>query len=145
LLWKLRHFFRLRRKSAAAKIRATDFAYIDELWHRWSPEWKDIPASETSHVKAAFAESGCLEAACGYYRALSVRLPASARVRIAVPAIAFAGEHDIIAPRQYEKVRHCFAASYEVVQVPGGHFMHREHPDVFVRELVRVVREHVRQ
>jgi hypothetical protein len=26
--------------------------------------------------------------------------------------------------------------------VPGGHFMHRQHPDEFTRELVRVVRDH---
>ena len=48
----------------------------------------------------------------------------------------------MIAPRAYEKARHCFTASYEVVQVPGGHFMHREHPDKFTTELVRVVRDH---
>jgi hypothetical protein len=28
------------------------------------------------------------------------------------------------------------------VNVPGGHFMHREHPDVFVPELVRVIQDH---
>jgi len=58
-----------------------------------------------------------------------------------VPTVAFAGEHDMIAPRVYEKARHKFEASYEVVQVPGGHFMHREHPDHFIPELVRVLRE----
>ena len=26
--------------------------------------------------------------------------------------------------------------------MPGGHFMHREHPAHFVGELVRVLREH---
>ena len=31
---------------------------------------------------------------------------------------------------------------YDVIQVPGGHFMHREHPDRVVAELVRVVCEH---
>jgi pimeloyl-ACP methyl ester carboxylesterase len=28
-----------------------------------------------------------------------------------------------------------------VVQVPGGHFMHREHPEPFRTELVRVLRD----
>ena len=37
------------------------------------------------------------------------------------------------------RIRRCFAASYEVVIMPGGHFMHREHPDVFERELLRVI------
>lgn len=142
LLWRVRHFATLRSKGAAERIRRGNLAHVDELWHRWSPAWKDIPAAETEPAKAAFREPGCLEAALGYYRALSVRVPASHRLPISVPTVSFAGEHDIIATRAYEKARHCFTGSYEVVQMPGGHFMHREHPEHFVRELVRVVREH---
>jgi pimeloyl-ACP methyl ester carboxylesterase len=140
-IWRLRHFLPLRRAGAAAKIRAGNFAYIDELWHRWSPTWRDIPASETAAVKEAFAHPGCLEAACSYYKFISPRMPPSHRVDIRVPTVCFAGEHDLVAPRAYEKARTCFTASYEVVQVPGGHFMHREHPEEFHRELVRIVRE----
>ena len=142
LAWKLRHFATLRRKSAGARLRATDFAYVDELWQRWSPSWREIPASETAAVKAAFREPGCAEAACAYYAAIGLGLPESHRRRITVPTVSFAGEHDMIAPRAYEKARHCFTSSYEVVQVPGGHFMHRQHPDEFTRELVRVVSDH---
>jgi pimeloyl-ACP methyl ester carboxylesterase len=142
LAWKIRHFMTLRRRGAAAKIRAADFAYIDELVARWSPAWHDIPAGETARVKAAFREPGCLEAACAYYAAVTPRLPAPHRLPIRVPAVSFAGEQDMIAPRAFEKARHCFEASYEVVQVPGGHFMHREHPEHFIPELVRVLRDH---
>jgi pimeloyl-ACP methyl ester carboxylesterase len=139
LLWKVRHFASLRRKNAAAMCARDNFAYIDELWRRWSPAWKDIPADETAHVKAAFREPGSLEAAVSYYRFIGVRLPKSHLVPITVPTVAIAGESDMMPPRMYEKARGCFTASYEVVQVPGGHFMHREHPDHFVPELVRVV------
>lgn len=142
LVWQGRHFFALRRKNAAARVRRDNFAEIDVLVRRWSPSWHDLPASETEYVKQAFSEPGCLEAALGYYRSFSPRLPASLRLPILVPTVAFAGEHDIISTRAYEKARHCFSASYEVVQVPGGHFMHREHPDHVIPELVRVVREH---
>lgn len=144
LLWTVRHFATLRRARAAARVQRDDFAMVDELVRRWSPAWKEVPAAETARVKAAFREPGCLEAALGYYRALRVRLPESHKMPIKVPAIAFAGEHDNISPRAYEKARHCFAASYEVVQVPGGHFMHREHPDHVIGELVRLVRDHER-
>lgn len=139
LAWRLRHFITLRTKRAAEKCARNDFALIDELVRRWSPGW-DVPPTETSHVKAVFREPGCLEAACAYYRAIGVRLPKSHLLPITVPTVAFAGEQDIIAPRAYEKARGCFAASYEVVQVPGGHFMHRQHPDHVIEELVRVVR-----
>jgi pimeloyl-ACP methyl ester carboxylesterase len=140
-LWNLRHFFVLRRKSAAKTLAANDFAYLDKLVRRWSPSWQ-VPDGETAHVKRAFAQPGSAEAACAYYAALSARLPQSLRTRITVPAVAFAGEHDIVKPRVYERARHRFTASYEVVQVPGGHFMHREHPESFTTELVRVLKDH---
>jgi pimeloyl-ACP methyl ester carboxylesterase len=112
------------------------------MWKRWSPAWKDIPASETAAVKEAFSQPGCAEAACAYYKSISPRLPPSQRVPISVPTVTFAGEHDLVVPRAFEKARHCYTGSYEVVQLPGGHFMHREHPDEFTRELLRVVRDH---
>ena len=142
MLWKVRHFATLRRKGAANKVRANNYAHVDELWRRWSPAWKSIPAAETAHVKAAFAQPGCAEAACAYYGTIGLRLPASHYAQVTVPTISFAGEHDMIAPRAYEKARLCFDASYEVVIVPGGHFMHREHPESFVGELVRAITEH---
>jgi pimeloyl-ACP methyl ester carboxylesterase len=139
MIWKLRHFASLRRKAAAAMCERDDFAYIDDLWRRWSPAWKEIPAEETARVKAAFREPGALEAACAYYRFIGVRLPKSHQMPITVPTVAFAGESDMMVPRMYEKARWCFTGSYEVVQVPGGHFAHREHPDHFIPELVRVI------
>lgn len=141
ILWKIRHFFTLGRPSGPAKARANNFAYIDELWRRWSPAWKDLPASETAAVKEAFSHDGSLEAACAYYAATNPRKrPKGHRPNIKVPAVAFAGTDDMIAPRAYEKARHCYDASYEVIQVPGGHFMHREHPDEFIPELVRTLK-----
>jgi pimeloyl-ACP methyl ester carboxylesterase len=140
LVWNLRHFFTLRRKSAATKIVAKDCALVDELVRRWSPSWKDVPAGETARVKAAFREPGCAEAAVSYYRFISTRMPSSHMLPITVPTVAFAGENDIIPPRAYEKARKCFTGSYEVVQVPGGHFMHRQHPDHVIGELVRVIK-----
>lgn len=141
LAWKMRHFLSLRGKTAATMVRANDFAMVDTLWQRWSPSWAAVPPSETAQAKAAFTNPESLDAALGYYRQLTVRLPASLKKPITVPTVAFAGEHDHISPRAYEKARHLFEASYEVVQVPGGHFMHREHPDHFIPELVRVLAE----
>jgi len=134
LLWTMRHMFVLGRRGAGAKLRANDFAYVDHLVRRWSPAWH-VPKSETERIKQAFAEPGCAEAACAYYAALGPRLPAPLRAPIRVPTVAFAGIHDNISPRAYEKARRCFTSSYEVVQVPGGHFMHREHPSEFIAEL----------
>jgi pimeloyl-ACP methyl ester carboxylesterase len=142
LAWTMRHFATLRGKGAGSKLRANEGALVDTLWHRWSPAWKSVPASETAHAKAAFAQPGCAEAACAYYAQIGLRLPPSHREQVQVPTIAFAGEHDHISPRAFEKARGCFDASYEVVIVPGGHFMHREHPEPFTTELVRALRDH---
>ncbi|HEY4243467.1 MAG TPA: alpha/beta hydrolase [Kofleriaceae bacterium] len=141
LAWKARHFLTLKRKNAATKLAANDFAGVDALISRWSESWPDRPASESAHVKACFREPGALDAALGYYRQLSFSLPPALRKQIDVPSVAFAGTDDrIVTPRVFEKARTCYAKSYEVVQVPGSHFLHREHPDAFIPELVRVLR-----
>ena len=90
-------------------------------------------------VKQAFREPGCLEAALGYYRAFRPSLPPSQRKQVEVAAAAFAGTDDIISPKLYERARARYLAAYEVVTLPGGHFLHRQHPDRFVPELLRVV------
>jgi len=139
MLWAIRHFLVLRKKGAAEKIRANDHAYIDHLVRRWSPAWKDIPAEETARVKQAFAEPGVLEAACGYYAALKPRVSAALRTKIKVPTVSFAGLHDTFPTRAFERSRRSYAAAYDIVKVPGGHFMHREYPDEFIAELTRVL------
>jgi pimeloyl-ACP methyl ester carboxylesterase len=142
LAWSLRHFLVLRRANAAAKLARDDFAMVDELVRRWSPAWKDLPASETARVKACFRQPGSAKAAVSYYRDQPLRgVTGALRQPITVPTVAFAGEHDNIPPRAFERARHRFGASYEVIQVPGGHFMHREHPEPFVAELLRVLRD----
>jgi len=138
LAYRLRHFLVLNKKRAAEKMLRADLAYVDTLVARWSPAWS-VPAGETDRVKAAFREPGCLDAALGY-RQSGVRLPPSFKKPIEVPSVVFAGLHDsIFKPKAYEKARKVYRASYEVVTMPGGHFMHREHPDHFIRELIRVL------
>ena len=141
LAWTMRHFLALRRKGAAARVARDDFAMVDTLVRRWSPAWTDVPASETAHVKAAFAAPGSLDAALGYYRAQGLRPPPLLTTKITVPTIAFAGEHDNLATRAYEKARRMFAGPYQVVLVPGGHFMHREHPAHFIDSLAGALAE----
>jgi pimeloyl-ACP methyl ester carboxylesterase len=140
VLWAVRHFFVLRRKGAAKWIRATDFAYIDDLVHRWSPRWT-VPPEETLAVKNALREPGSLEAALGYYRALRPRLPRAQKRKVTVPAAGFAGESDLIGPDAWDRARPRYTKRYEVVRMAGGHFLHREEPERFARELVRVVRD----
>lgn len=140
LVWRARHFVAFRRKSAAARLRADGFSHLDELVRRWSPAWNP-PPDETEAVKRAFAEPGCVEAALGYYRATGTSVPRFLRARVEVPTVAFAGASDpAVRPAVYEKARSWYPGGYEVVTLPGGHFLHREHPAEFSAELVRRLR-----
>ncbi len=139
LAWAARHFLSLRRKGAAEMVRQHDFAHIDALWHRWSPAWKDIPAEETRPVKESFSHPGSLEAALGYYRALGLRLPEGQRKKVRMPAVAFGGTDDILPVKAYERAAGRYLDAYEVISMPGGHFLHREHPARFNEELLAVL------
>jgi pimeloyl-ACP methyl ester carboxylesterase len=137
LVWRARHFLAFRRRRAADKVRENGFAHLDQLVRRWSPAWNPAPG-ETEAVKRAFAEPGCLEAALGYYRAAGNSVPRFLRARVEVPAVAFAGASDpAVKPAGFEKARRWYGAGYELVTLPGGHFLHREHPDQFIDELLR--------
>jgi pimeloyl-ACP methyl ester carboxylesterase len=138
VLWAVRHFFSLRRRSAVRWMPKDDFAHVDELVHRWSPKW-DVPPGETDAVKAIFRNPANLNAALGYYRALRPWPPSSHRLKIRVPTVSFAGDSDLVPATVYERARSQFTGPYEVVQMPGGHFMHREHPTVFNEKLVAVL------
>jgi len=138
MLWNVRHFFAFKLPGAVARTSANDFAHIDQLVRRWSPAW-DVPPGETDAVKEAFRHPGCLDAALGYYRAIRPTLPASHRKRISVPTVSFAGTDDNVDPDLFDKAATWYSGDYAVVRVPGGHFMHREHPEAFIKELTRVL------
>lgn len=138
LAWAVRHFVKLALPGAAARLRESDFAYVDELVRRWSPSWNP-PPEETEAVKEAFAHPGCVEAAVSYYRALFGPIPQGHKKKVKVDAVAFCGHDDIMQRHHYDAAAGRYLAGYEIVEMPGGHFMHREHPEVFHRELSRVI------
>ena len=137
-LWLVRHvpLFQLRR-VAERVVRRNDFAYIDRLYERWSPNWHpaDDPAAE---VKRALRSPGGLEAALAYYRSLvSFYISPSAaearrllRARTSVPTLAFVGTADsAVAPNAFKGHEAAFTGPYRFAQVEGmGHFP-REQPD----------------
>lgn len=138
VLWGGRHFFRFQTRDAASFTRANDFAYVDVLVRRWSPKW-DVPPEETRAVKEVFRQPGSLEAAISYYLS-AFQVPSSLRRKIGVPTAAFAPIDDgIFRVSDYERARRCFSGRYAVIECPGGHFAHREHPAHFIPALLRVL------
>jgi len=134
--WGVRHFLVYKLPGAVRRFAANDFAAIPEIYRRWSPAW-DPPASEFDHVRECFRKPDSLHAAMGYYRAFSFRPSSRLRTPITVPTVTFAGLHDgVMDPSDYHHARSMFASDYIVEEVPGGHFLHREHPDVFAEKLL---------
>lgn len=140
LLWGARHMLRFQLPRAASMLRANNYAHVDELVRRWSPAWH-FSKDETAAVKECFAHPGVVEAALGYYRAISLRLLPELLQPLQVPGVVFSGSSDPVLSRlDYEKARRFYAKDYEIVELPGGHFLHREHPQRFSDELLRVLR-----
>ncbi|BAX92870.1 alpha/beta fold hydrolase [Mycobacterium shigaense] len=136
-LWGVRHFAAYKLPGAPNRFAHNDFAALPAIYRRWSPTWNPDP-SEFDAVRASFADPVSLNAAFGYYRKLSPVPSASLRARITVPTVVFAGLDDPVAePSDYRRAARMFDNEYLVEEVPGGHFMHREHPETFAARLLR--------
>jgi pimeloyl-ACP methyl ester carboxylesterase len=136
LLVHARHFAAYKLPGAARRFAAHDFAALPEIYRRWSPTWSPAP-SEFAAVRACFADPASLDAAFCMYRAVPLRPPPHLRRPIAVPTVVFAGADDpLVAMGAYERARRWFGGDYAVEVLPGGHFLHREHPDAFAARLL---------
>jgi pimeloyl-ACP methyl ester carboxylesterase len=136
-LWGVRHFAAYKIPGAPERFAKNDFAALPAIYRRWSPAWSPPPA-EFAAVRACFSNRESLNAAFGYYRALSARPPADLLQPIAVPTVVFAGLSDPVAePADYRRAARMFKKEYVVEEVPGGHFLHREHPEIFAERLLR--------
>jgi pimeloyl-ACP methyl ester carboxylesterase len=139
-LWGARHFAVYKLPGAPNRFARNDFAALPAIYRRWSPTWNPDP-TEFDAVRACFAHPASLNAAFGYYRKLSPIPSASLKARITVPVVAFAGLDDpTLGPSDYRGAARMFDNEYLVEEVPGGHFMHREHPEVFAERLLSHLR-----
>jgi pimeloyl-ACP methyl ester carboxylesterase len=135
-VWGVRHFFAYKLPGAARRFARNDFAALPAIYRRWSPTWSP-PEREFEAVRSCFADPASLDAAMGYYRALRFAPAPYLRKRIDVDTVAFAGLDDpILSPDDYHRARHMFSREYVVEELPGGHFLHREHPDLFVERFL---------
>jgi pimeloyl-ACP methyl ester carboxylesterase len=135
-LWGVRHFATYKLPGAPKRFARNDFAALPAIYRRWSPNWRPEPG-EFDAVRDSFSDSASLNAAFGYYRKLSPIPSASLKKRISVPTVVFAGQQDPVAePADYRRAARMFTGDYVVEEVPGGHFLHREHPDTFAERLL---------
>ncbi|MCV7178540.1 alpha/beta fold hydrolase [Mycolicibacterium sphagni] len=135
-VWGVRHFAAYKFPGAAKRFARNDFAALPAIYRRWSPTWNP-PSSEFDAVRSCFSHPGSLDAAMGYYRAFSPLPSPSLKTRITVPTVVFCGLDDPLAePSDYRRAARMFSGEYMIEEVPGGHFMHREHPEVFAERVL---------
>jgi len=135
-LWGIRHFVMYQWRGAAKRFAKDDFAALPKIYKRWNPTWTP-PAEEFAAVREAFSNPESLDAAFGYYRKIQFRPQEFLRKRIEVPTVVVSGTDDPnLTRKDYERARKMFAKDYVVEEMPGGHFMHREHPEAFAKLLL---------
>jgi len=135
-VWRVRHFLEFKLPTAARRFAKNDFEALRAICKRWSPDWNPGDA-EFAAVRECFADPASLNAAFGYYRALSFGWPKALRNKTSVPAVVFYGSGDpITEPSDYERGRAMFTGDYTIEATGGGHFLHREDPEGFARKLL---------
>ena len=112
-------------------VSRNDFAYIESLWRRWSPNLIP-PAEHLTRIKSGFRQPGYLKAALSYYRAL---LPFAnshwqenwrlVNEKPGCPVSVAVGRDDgCIAPAMFEN------SPYSTTVIDNaGHFVMLEQPD----------------
>ncbi|KQB84692.1 Alpha/beta hydrolase family protein [Corynebacterium oculi] len=124
--WKLRHVFYFSAGTLAEKrVPANNFAYIDTLWKRWSPQL-ELPEGYLDRVKAMYRDSWPSPVA--QYRNMDLT-PLTGK--FTVPTLQILGAHDgTTSEHTAEGNADLFAGEYsEVTLDNGAHFTHLDAPD----------------
>lgn len=142
LLWFGRHFILFSFENYSVRYtRKHDFRYIDRLYRRWSPDYEAYQES-SSAIKETFKFPGRLEAALGYYVSFRDEQGDESRSDFygqlpQAPVLFMGGENDrgvqeeALACTQEKLPK----GSRGVLFKNAGHFLHREIPDQFLKEL----------
>jgi pimeloyl-ACP methyl ester carboxylesterase len=142
-LWAARHFLALKMPWAERAVRRADFAYLDTLYRRWSPNWAGVARERSlADVKSAFADERSLNGALDYYRALSPR-PAPELARPpAARGLVVGGSTDILDPHLYGRTAGLLGPGSDSLIVEGaGHWPHREGEEAFLARLIEFAGE----
>jgi len=142
LVWGVRHFWYFKAPRSDERAARDDFAYVEGLYRRWSPDWHGPERDESiRRVKEMFADPRVLHEALQYYRDLSFRPDPASDFRAACPGLLVAGTDDFdgnLGPYEASLAR--FGAPAELLTVDGaGHWPHREGEAEFIAALISLV------
>jgi len=142
LVWGVRHFFNLKAPLSDRRVARNNFAYVDALYDRWSPDWRGAArGSAVADAKEQFSDPRVLHEALQWYRDLSFKPDPANDFRVGCPGLLVTGGADFggdIEP--YERSVARFDAPAELLVVDGaGHWPHREGQAEFDARLVAFV------
>ena len=132
-------------------VAADHCAFVQKIWHDWSPKWK-LPEEEIDAVRETMSKEGGVAAAIGYYRSMLSGTgvhPALAAddaklhvTPIEVPTLYVHGDKDGCMDHSLaEGMEAMFPAGLRKDLIPGaGHFLHQEKPVRFNRLLLEFLR-----
>jgi pimeloyl-ACP methyl ester carboxylesterase len=143
-LYSARHFFALKLPWAESSTRRNDFAYLETLYRRWSPNWSGSERDRSvAEVKQAFSRPEALKGAIDYYRALSLGRGSRLLERPpATPTLTVGGTADVVPPELFRASAELFPPPSRALIVEGaGHWAHREQEQLVNAEIVRFLGE----
>ncbi|GAB2651442.1 alpha/beta fold hydrolase [Kribbella swartbergensis] len=140
--WRVRHIARLKLPRAAHAARRDDFAYINELYRRWAPNWSGpIREKAVAEVKACFQTPASLEAAIQYYRDMSPRTPPEVTQPPTMPGLVVGGAEDLAPPATIKQTAAVLGEDWDYLIIDGaGHWPHLENESAFTDGLIDFLR-----
>lgn len=127
--------------------RRNNYAYLDQLYRRWSPTWFP-PQYQLKTLKDDFSRPGRLEAAINYYCPALVDVFSNKKSRVykkvtSVPTLLFVGDQDpLYRLGLFSNNETAFSDSFAIVVVPhSGHFLHRDRPDIFIQKTIEFLKQ----
>jgi pimeloyl-ACP methyl ester carboxylesterase len=141
-LWAARHFVGLNMPFAEQRVRRADFAYLEGLYRRWSPDWSGPERDRAlAEAKRALADPRSLKGAVDHYRALRSRVSPVLTRPTTTPGHVVAGTHGLDRG-VYERSAAMLGEGSQSMIVDGaGHWAHREREDAFIERLLAFVGE----
>lgn len=137
-IWAVRHFFALKLPWATQLTRRNDFAYLERLYGRWSPNWSGAARDGSLvAVKQALSTPATLEGAIGYYRDLPLGGPPPVVAQVpAVPGLIVGGTEDLSDVDLFKRTAELMPSPSRALLVHGaGHWPHREQESLVMGEL----------
>jgi pimeloyl-ACP methyl ester carboxylesterase len=136
-LWFARHLLALKMPWAEGAVRRNDFAYLETLYRRWSPNWTGADRERSlADAKRTLADECSLNGALNYYRALSPRLPPELARRTTVRGLVVGGSTDVLADALERTAGLLGAGSDSLIVEGAGHWPHREDEEAFLARLI---------